>query len=79
MSWAVALENFGVEILNIMNWMQTMLQKYLAHNFVPVKFKELLAEKRREGLWFKKIVAICVSSVLTFFCHSSFYLCLIGG
>jgi hypothetical protein len=59
--------------------MKTMLQEHPAQNFVAVKFTELLTEKCREGLWFSKIVTIYVSSVLTFFCHSSFCLCFIGG
>jgi hypothetical protein len=36
-------------------------------NFISMKFKELLAEKGREGFLFNKIVTISISSFLTSF------------
>jgi hypothetical protein len=36
--------------------MRRMLKGHLTQNFIPTKFKELLAEKHREGFLFHKIV-----------------------
>lgn len=43
-------ENFGVEILNNLIFVNNMFKERLTQNLIPLKFKELLAEKRREGL-----------------------------
>jgi len=43
--WDVS-EIFGTEILNNLNWVKNMLRVCLPLNFIPMKFKELLAEKR---------------------------------
>jgi len=42
--WNVS-EIFGTEILNNLNWVKNMLRERLPLNFIPTKFKELLAEK----------------------------------
>jgi hypothetical protein len=42
--WNV-LENFGMEILNTLNSVKNVLKEHLLLNFIPMKFKELLAEK----------------------------------
>jgi hypothetical protein len=44
MSWAAVdlrnvLENFGVEILNNMNSVKSMLKEHLTQHFVPMEFK----------------------------------------
>jgi hypothetical protein len=45
-----ALENFSAEILNNFTFMKSMLVGCLTWNFISKKFKELIAEKHREGL-----------------------------
>jgi hypothetical protein len=54
------LENFGAEILNNFNLVKNMLKERLPPNFIPMKYKELLAEKSRERLLVNKIVPIKV-------------------
>jgi hypothetical protein len=50
MSYAVALQNvFSAEILNNLISVKNMLQEYLTLNVIPIKFKELLAQKRELG------------------------------
>jgi len=39
-------ENLGLEILNTLNSTRSMLEECLPPNFVPIKIKELSAEKR---------------------------------
>jgi hypothetical protein len=51
-------ENFGAEILNNLNSMKHMLNGRLPLNFIPMKYKVLLAEKRWERLLFNKTVTI---------------------
>jgi hypothetical protein len=62
-----ALENFSAEILNNLNIMKSMLTGCLTLNFISTKFKELIAEKHREGFSCIKILTIYMSSFLTFF------------
>jgi len=62
-----ALENFSAEILNNLNFMKSMLTGCLTQNLISMKFKELIAEKHREGLSCIKILTIYMSSFLTSF------------
>jgi len=47
--------------------MKSMFTGCLIQNFIPTKFKELIAEKYREGLSCIKILTIYMSSFLTSF------------
>ena len=63
-------ENFSMEIQS--NSVKTIPTECLTVNFIPTKFKELLAEEHCEGLLFKKTVT--VSAFLTsFFADLSFF------
>jgi len=54
-------ENFGAECLNNLNTIKHTPNGYLPLNFIPMKYKELLAYKRWEGLPFNKTVPISTS------------------
>jgi hypothetical protein len=49
-----AFENFSAEIQNNLNFKKSMLTGCLTQNFISTKFKELIAEKHREGLSYIK-------------------------
>jgi hypothetical protein len=53
-------ENFGAEILSNRNSPKHMLNGRLPLYSIPMKYKEFLAEKRREGLLFNKFVTISI-------------------
>jgi hypothetical protein len=42
-------ETFGAEIVKNLNSLTNMLKGSLAQNFIPMKSKALLTEKRRHG------------------------------
>lgn len=56
-----ALENLGAEILNSLNSKKNMFKQCLPLNFIPKKFKELLAEKCWERLLFNTVVTVYMS------------------
>lgn len=56
-----ALENLGAEILNSLNSKKNMFKQRLPLNFIPKKFKELLAEKCWERLLFNTVVTVYMS------------------
>jgi hypothetical protein len=57
--------NFGVEIRNKLTAAKIVCKERLTLNFISVAVKELLAEKRREGLSFSGTVTVCVSCLLS--------------
>jgi hypothetical protein len=53
--WNVS-ENFGIEIMDSVYLVRNRFKECLTQNFIPTKFKELWADRCREGLLFYKIV-----------------------
>jgi hypothetical protein len=58
------LENYGAEILNVLNSVKNVLKWPLMLHFIPMKLKELLAETFWGGLIFNKIETAYMSSFL---------------
>jgi hypothetical protein len=54
---------FGVEIRNKLTATKIVRKERLTPNFISVAVKELLAEKRREGILFNKIVTVYMSFI----------------
>jgi hypothetical protein len=74
------LENFEVKILNNLNSVKHMLKECLPLKFMPMEFKELLAQKCWEEILFSKIVTIYMSSFLTsFFTYMPSFFMVISG